>query len=69
MQEAAERLEEIRQQIIELLAEAEEVLPSSGLTTTRAKAYWIPHILEALGEQGFSMCSMKETVAELRGEE
>ena len=66
--QAAESLEGIRDQIEELLAEAEMVLDESdcGIVARRAKAYWMQHIADALGtEDRFAMCTMSDTIREL----
>ena len=70
--QAAERLEEIRDQIEELLAEAEMALDESdgGIVARRAKAYWMQHIADALGTEGkFAMCTMSDTIRELTSSE
>lgn len=66
--QAAEHLEEIRQGIEELLADAEMTLDECdcGIVARRAKAYWLAHIADALGtEDKFAMCTMRDTIREL----
>ena len=52
--QAAEHLEEIRQGIEELLADAEMTLDECdcGIVARRAKSYWMQHIADALGIEG-----------------
>ena len=51
--QAAEHLEEIREGIEELLADAEMTLDECdcGIVARRAKAYWLAHIADALGTE------------------
>lgn len=70
--EDVDRLEEIREEIMELMDEAKKIVAGSKNrgAVGRADAYWIPHIEIALGgEHGYmdrSMCSMQDTIEELR---
>ena len=69
--EAAERIMEITEEIRGLVQEAMGLVRENGsdLTRERARSYWYPHILMALGEGhgylGGSMCSMEDTAREL----
>jgi hypothetical protein len=73
--EATERLEEIREEMLELLSEAEEVARQTAKAAgqrviyERAAAYWIPQIKIALkndhGYLGSSMCSLEDTIKDL----
>jgi hypothetical protein len=73
--EAAERIMEITEEIRGLVQEAMDLVRENGsdLTRERARSYWYPHILMALGEGhgylGGSMCSMESTAGELEGED
>jgi len=67
------RLEEIKDEIKELLKEAEKIVEEAGgLTHDRAISYWIPHVEGALDEDhcwlGGSMVTMEDTIQELRDE-
>jgi hypothetical protein len=71
--EAAERIMEIAEEIRELLQEAMDLVREEGsdIARERARSYWYPHILVALGGDhgymGGSMCSMEDTARELEG--
>jgi hypothetical protein len=73
--EAAERIREIIEEIRELVQEAMDLIREEGsdLTRDRARSYWYPHILIALGGDhgylGGSMCSMEDTANELEEDE
>lgn len=64
-----DRLEEIRDEIKELIGEAEEIIRGS-YEYRAAKAYWIPHILTALDDEseymGKSMTTMQDTIENLK---
>jgi len=66
--EAAQRLEEIRDEITELLADAEMVLEECrcGIIARRCQLYWLGHMEEALGNQGRGMYTMNDAIAELQ---
>lgn len=70
--EAAERLAEIKDEIKELIREADRLLPK-GITRDRARSYWYPHIVSALdddhGYMARSMCSMQDTINELTADD
>jgi len=67
--QAAERIREIADEIRELLAEAIDLTDYDSGAYSRARSYWYPHILIALGGDhgylGSSMCSMEDTAREL----
>jgi hypothetical protein len=67
--EAAERIMEIAEEIRELLQEAIDLAGEDDMVYNRARSYWYPHILIALGGDhgylGGSMCSMEDTAREL----
>lgn len=67
--QAAERIREIADEIRELLAEAIDLTDYDEGAYNRARSYWYPHILIALGGDhgylGSSMCSMEDTAREL----
>jgi len=69
--EAAERIMEIAEEIRGLVGEAIELAREDDGVYNRARSYWYPHILVALGgDHGFmggSMCSMEDTARELEG--
>jgi len=71
--EAADRIREIADEIRELLAEAMDIAGGDDMVYTRARSYWYPHILIALGGDhgylGGSMCSMEDTANELEEDE
>ena len=62
------RLQEIKEQMLELLDEAKSILPD-GMARERAKAYWYAHIKTALLKEheylGGSLVTMDDTIAEL----
>lgn len=65
------RLEEIKEEMLELLDEADRLLSGAeGMVYDRAKAYWIPHIKMALTKEhdylGGSMETLEDTIEELR---
>lgn len=64
-----ERLQQIKDTIKELVYEARDLLPRNTIENTRAKSYWIPHILMALDTEhdylGGSMCTIQETINDL----
>lgn len=64
--------EELIVQLTECLDEAEQILQrAGGITRDRAESYWLAHMRIAIGgEHGYlagSMCSMNDTLEELRG--
>ena len=65
--QAAERIREIADEIRELLAEAIDLTDYDSGAYSRARSYWYPHILIALGGDhgylGSSMCSMENRSA------
>jgi len=68
------RLEEIQNEMLKLIDEAEDILQNEGdITFERARSYWIAHIKTALTSEhdyvGGSMFTMESTIKELRGEE
>jgi len=71
--EAADRIREIADEIRELLAEAMDIAGGDDMVYARARSYWYPHILIALGGDhgylGGSMCSMEDTANELEEED
>jgi hypothetical protein len=62
-----ERLSEIQEQMLELFGEAQDLVRrhANKFTHERAKAYWIGHIEEALGEETTCYCTMGETIKAL----
>ena len=66
--EIKERLNEIKEQMLELLAEAKDLIPE-GMTKERAKCYWYAHIKTALLKEheylGGSLVTMDDTINEL----
>ena len=66
--EAIERLTEIKEQMLELLEEAKDLLPE-GMTKERAKCYWYAHIKTAILKEhdflGGSMVTVDDTISEL----
>ena len=66
--EIKERLNEIKEQMLELLAEAKDLIPE-GMTKERAKCYWYAHIKTALLKEheylGGSLITMDDTINEL----
>ena len=70
-QVAAERLQEILEEMKGLLDEAEQLIRRNGMPITyeRARSYWIAHIRRALDKDhsylGGSMFTMEETIRDL----
>lgn len=68
--ETADRLEEIRQEVLALLGEAEELLQGERRDIkARADAYWLSEMAVQCGGDGLcgrSMCSIDTTIDELR---
>ncbi|MCX7737448.1 MAG: hypothetical protein N2319_12150 [Candidatus Kapabacteria bacterium] len=66
--EAIDRLTEIKEQMLELLEEAKDLLPE-GMTKERAKCYWYAHIKTALLKEheflGGSLVTVDDTISEL----
>lgn len=66
--EAIERLTEIKEQMLELLDEAKDLLPE-GMTKERAKCYWYVHIKTAILKEheflGGSLVTVDDTISEL----
>jgi len=66
--EAIERLTEIKEQMLELLEEAKDLLPE-GLTKERAKNFWYAHIKTAILKEneflGGSLVTIDDTISEL----
>lgn len=64
----AERLQEIREHMLELLEEAKNIIPE-GMAKERAKCYWYAHIKTAILKEheylGGSMITMEETIEEI----
>ena len=74
-EEAATKLEQIREEILDKLYDCENLLRKLGneegrAIRERAKSYWFAHItIELGGEHDYlagSMCSMQDTVNEIR---
>lgn len=67
---AINRLREISGEIEGLVNEAERLIQTEGseMAYSRAKSYWIGHILGALTGRG-SMVTMENTIAEMNEEE
>jgi len=69
--ETIERLIEIKEQMLELLDEAKDLLPE-GMTKERARCYWYAHIKTALLKEheylGGSLVTMDDTINELEEE-
>lgn len=68
-----ERLEEIKEEILGLLHEAEDIVRRGDrMTYQRAKSYWIPHIETALVKDtaylGGSVFTMEDTINALKEE-
>lgn len=65
---AIERLTEIKEQMLELLEEARDLLPE-GMTKERAKCYWYAHIKTAILKEheflGGSLLTVDDTISEL----
>ena len=52
--EAFERLQEIREEMVELIQETQELMRAEFKHEYQnAGAYWIPHIKSALGDMGY----------------
>jgi hypothetical protein len=70
--EIKERLEEIKEQMLELLEEAKDIIPE-GIAKERAKCYWYAHIKTALLKEheflGGSLVTMDDTINELGEDE
>ena len=68
-QMAIERLRNIQGEIDGLVNEADRLISMEGseMAHTRAKSYWIAHILGALTGRG-SMVTMEETISEIEEE-
>ncbi|MBS4001163.1 MAG: hypothetical protein KGZ71_11850 [Desulfobulbaceae bacterium] len=66
--EAIERLTEIKEQMLELLEAAKDLLPE-GTTKERAKCYWYAHIKTAILKEheflGGSLVTVDDTISEL----
>jgi hypothetical protein len=66
--ETIERLNEIKEQMLELLEEAKDLLPE-GMTKERAKSYWYAHIKTAILKEheflGGSLVTIDDTISEL----
>ncbi len=69
--EAIERLTEIKEQMLELLEEAKDLLPE-GMTKERAKCYWYAHIKTAILKEheflGGSLVTLEDTINEIEKE-
>ena len=70
--EITEKLTEIKEQMLELLDEAKNLIPE-GITKERAKCYWYTHIKTALLKEheylGGSLVTMDDTINEISEEE
>jgi hypothetical protein len=70
--EIQERLIEIKEQMLELLDEAKDIIPE-GMTKKRAEAYWYAHIKTAILKDheylGGSLVTMEHTINELEEED
>jgi len=70
--EITERLTEIKEQMLELLDEAKNIIPE-GMAKERAKCYWYAHIKTALLKEheylGGSLVTMDDTINEISEEE
>jgi hypothetical protein len=70
--EAKERLTEIKEQMLELLDEAKDIIPE-GMAKERARCYWYAHIKTALLKEheylGGSLVTMDDTINEISEEE
>lgn len=67
------RFEEIMDEVEDLLREARDIAAAApGMTGERAELYWYRNIVSCIrndtGILGGCMCSMEDTLAELRGE-
>lgn len=68
-----DRLEEIKETILDLLIEAEDIVRRGDrMTYQRAKSYWLPHIETAIqkehGYLGGSIFTMEDTIKALKEE-
>ena len=68
--EDIERLSEIKDEMKELLGEADQLIRGAGgIAYERARAYWLGHIAIALDDDheyaGGSMCTMQDTIDDL----
>lgn len=72
---AAERILEISEEIVDLLEEAMGLVRHVGTPTeiARARSYWLGHIRMSLnddhGYMGSGICTMEDTARELMAEE
>lgn len=64
----ADELQQIQEEMLELLNQAEHVVRTAGDRTiqARAEAYWIPHMRAQLEGGPGTMYSVAETIDELR---
>ena len=66
--EVKEKLNEIKEQMLELLDEAKDLIPE-GMAKERARCYWYAHIKTALLKEheylGGSLVTMDDTISEL----
>jgi hypothetical protein len=73
--QAGERILEIKEEIIDLVQEAMDLMRYEGTDTERerARSYWYAHIRTALDEDsgymGRSMCTMEDSARELMADE
>ncbi len=73
--QAGERILEIKEEIIDLVQEAMDLMRYEGTDTERerARSYWYAHIRLALDEDsgfmGRSMCTMEDSARELMADE
>jgi hypothetical protein len=71
MNKIANELQEIKEQMLDLLEEAKDLLPE-GITKERAKSYWYAHIKTALLKEheflGGSLVTVDDTIEELNEE-
>lgn len=69
---AKERLEEIREEMLELLEEARNIIPD-GTLKARAEMYWYAHIKTAILKEheylGGSVVTIDDTIIELSEKE
>lgn len=72
-QAAADRLEEIKDEIKNLITEALHLMKPDERIHDRARAYWYAHIVMALDKDhmylGGSMVTMQDTIDEIREDE
>ncbi len=70
-EETVQRLQEIKEQMLELLEEATSIIPE-GITKERARLYWYAHIKTAILKEheylGGSMVTMDDTIQEITEE-